>query len=203
MTIKYSKWPQNVPDEHKIYQMAIKCINIFFCKILQNLPKLGFLVWKYAIWQPCFQALSWVPRLDCLKIRDDAQSRVARWLIFKPKIPIWVNFGGSCIERCWFLYVYGHLVYFKAIRYSLRPCGVVTYLECFFPFWYVVPRKIWQPWRKFKSHWPSRPDVVKSNFEKLTKNLFTYSYWTTDAWPFSSFDYVINFDETFAWLKSW
>jgi hypothetical protein len=23
-----------------------------------------------------------------------AQSRVARWYIFKPKIPIWVNFGG-------------------------------------------------------------------------------------------------------------
>jgi hypothetical protein len=22
-------------------------------------------------------------------------SRVARWFIFKPKIPIWVNFGGS------------------------------------------------------------------------------------------------------------
>jgi hypothetical protein len=28
-------------------------------------------------------------------------TRVARWLIFKPKIPIWVNFGGSCIRRCW------------------------------------------------------------------------------------------------------
>jgi hypothetical protein len=23
------------------------------------------------------------------------QSRVARWFIFKPKIPIWVNFGGE------------------------------------------------------------------------------------------------------------
>jgi hypothetical protein len=24
------------------------------------------------------------------------QSRVAKWYIFKPKIPIWVNFGGPC-----------------------------------------------------------------------------------------------------------
>jgi hypothetical protein len=26
--------------------------------------------------------------------------RVARWYIFKPKIPIWVNFGESCNGRC-------------------------------------------------------------------------------------------------------
>jgi hypothetical protein len=29
--------------------------------------------------------------------------RVARWLIFKPKIPIWVNFGGSCNTRSWYI----------------------------------------------------------------------------------------------------
>jgi hypothetical protein len=28
-------------------------------------------------------------------------SRVARWYIFKPKIPIWVNFGGSFNGNCW------------------------------------------------------------------------------------------------------
>jgi hypothetical protein len=27
--------------------------------------------------------------------------RVARWYIFKPKIPIWVNFGVCCNKRCW------------------------------------------------------------------------------------------------------
>jgi hypothetical protein len=27
--------------------------------------------------------------------------RVARWFVFKPKIQIWVNFGGSCNGRCW------------------------------------------------------------------------------------------------------
>jgi hypothetical protein len=32
--------------------MAIKHTNIFLFKALQNLPKLGFLVLKHAIWQP-------------------------------------------------------------------------------------------------------------------------------------------------------
>jgi hypothetical protein len=39
---------------HKIFQMIIKCNNIFHSKALQNLPKLGLLVWKQTIWQPCF-----------------------------------------------------------------------------------------------------------------------------------------------------
>jgi hypothetical protein len=30
-------------------------------------------------------------------------TRVARWLVFKPKMPIWVNFGGSCDGRCWYV----------------------------------------------------------------------------------------------------
>jgi hypothetical protein len=34
--------------------MSIKYINIFHCEVVQNLPKLEFLVWKNAaIWQPC------------------------------------------------------------------------------------------------------------------------------------------------------
>jgi hypothetical protein len=32
-------------------------IAIKYTNTLQNLPKLGFLVWKYAIWQPCSSAL--------------------------------------------------------------------------------------------------------------------------------------------------
>jgi hypothetical protein len=62
--------------------------------------------------------------------------------IFKPKIPVWVNFGVSCNERC-----YGELFYFTAFSYILSQfiifCG---YLGIFSPFLYVVPRKIWQPW---------------------------------------------------------
>jgi hypothetical protein len=60
-------------------------------------------------------------------------NRVARWHIFKPKIPIWVNFGGSYNGRC------------KAIWSILLPFGILYgYFGIFFPFWNVVPRKIWQ-----------------------------------------------------------
>jgi hypothetical protein len=31
------------------------------------------------------------------------QSRVARWFVFKPKIQIWANFGGSCNGRWWYI----------------------------------------------------------------------------------------------------
>jgi hypothetical protein len=39
--------------------VSIKYTIIFHCKTLQNLPKIGFLVWKQTIWQP------WIsPRKD-------------------------------------------------------------------------------------------------------------------------------------------
>jgi hypothetical protein len=44
MTTKCTKWPYNIPFGCKID----KNFNIFNCK---TLPKLGFLVWKYTIWQ--------------------------------------------------------------------------------------------------------------------------------------------------------
>jgi hypothetical protein len=31
---------------------------------------------------------------------SSVRTRVARWFIFKPKIPIWVNFGGPYIGKC-------------------------------------------------------------------------------------------------------
>jgi hypothetical protein len=50
------KWENvpNLPNNTKIDQMAIKCTNIFHRKTFQKLPKLGFLVLKYTIWQPWF-----------------------------------------------------------------------------------------------------------------------------------------------------
>jgi hypothetical protein len=36
--------------------------------------------------------------------------RVARWFVFKPKIPVWVNFGGPLNGKCW---------------HSLWPFGIV------------------------------------------------------------------------------
>jgi hypothetical protein len=41
---KNNKWPWN-------RQIGHKNTNIFYCKTLLNLPKSGFRVWKYTIWQ--------------------------------------------------------------------------------------------------------------------------------------------------------
>jgi hypothetical protein len=41
-------------------------------------------------------------------------------------------------------------------------CG---HLVCFFKFWYVLPRQIWQPWRRLhqnrrlKFPWPPKPNL--------------------------------------------
>jgi hypothetical protein len=53
-----------------------------------------------------------------------AELWVARWFVFKPKIPVWVNFGGCCDGR-WnillpFGLFYGHLAYFTTFWYILR-----------------------------------------------------------------------------------
>jgi hypothetical protein len=53
MNTKCTKWSQNIPNVYEIFQMAIK-YNILQSKALQNLHKLGFLVWKLTIWQPKF-----------------------------------------------------------------------------------------------------------------------------------------------------
>jgi hypothetical protein len=53
ITRKYTRCPQNMANGRKIDQMAAKYTNIFYCKTLENLPKFGFFVWKYTIWQPC------------------------------------------------------------------------------------------------------------------------------------------------------
>jgi hypothetical protein len=51
---------------------------------------------------------------------DPSNKRVARWHIFKPKILIWVSFGGTCNGSGWYILwplglFYGHLVYFVPI----------------------------------------------------------------------------------------
>jgi hypothetical protein len=61
--------------------------------------------------------------------------RVARWFLFKPKIPIWVNFGGSCNGRCW--HVYGYWVHFTVLRSFVIFYGHLVY---FVVIWYIFPR---------------------------------------------------------------
>jgi hypothetical protein len=81
-------------------------------------------------------------------------SGVARWYIFKPKIPIWVNFGGPLNGKCWFILrpfgifnarplgkFYGHLVYFTAmsnILIYLHPFGI--FYGIVMVIWYISPR---------------------------------------------------------------
>jgi hypothetical protein len=68
--------------------------------------------------------LSFIQSYDPELQRQD--SRVARWFVFKPKIQIWVNFGGCfkdgiCILRTLilrsFVIFYGHFVQFVVIWY--------------------------------------------------------------------------------------
>jgi hypothetical protein len=62
------------------------------------------------------------------------KSRVARWFVFKPKIPIWVNFGGPYIGKLENGDIfYGHEEYLMEIFYN--------HLVHFFRFWYHVPTK--------------------------------------------------------------
>jgi hypothetical protein len=50
--VQRTKTEKMYQNDYKIYEKVIKFINICHCKTLQNLPKLGLLVWKYSIWQP-------------------------------------------------------------------------------------------------------------------------------------------------------
>jgi hypothetical protein len=68
--------------------------------------------------------------------------RVARWYIFKPKIPIWENFGRSWNGRCYGhlgYFTHGHLVYSVAIWYILLSFSI------FSPFWYMYQEKSGNP----------------------------------------------------------
>jgi hypothetical protein len=86
----------------------------------------------------------------------EAAARVARWHIFEPKILIWVNFGGLAMSdvgiNLWpFGLFYCHLVFVVAVWYNSGFWGISV------PFWYVIPRKIWQPWRQRHCRMQSAP----------------------------------------------
>jgi hypothetical protein len=67
--------------------------------------------------------------LDINKSFSSGRISAAGWQIFKPKIPIWVNFGRSRNGT-----FYCHLMYI------LRPFGIFCgYLVYFMVIWYVFP----------------------------------------------------------------
>jgi hypothetical protein len=91
--------------------------------------------------------------------------------IFKPQIPIWVNFGGPSSGRCWsILWTFGifcgHLVHFVVI------------LLYFFLFWYVAPRKIWQPCQTVsamnKSNFTFDRNLVQKFFDFCCRKLSNF-----------------------------
>jgi hypothetical protein len=73
-------------------------------------------------------------RFSWTRIYENPEFRVARWYIFKPKIP---KFGMFCRAFEWNI-----LVYLMAILYF------VIILHIFPTFWWIVPSKIWQPWSR-------------------------------------------------------
>jgi hypothetical protein len=71
-----------------------------------------------------------------------------------PKSPIWADFGRSFLEILEGLAMADVGIYFMAVLSTSLTHGIyygrmVHYLfgnwVYFFPFWYAVPRKIWQP----------------------------------------------------------
>jgi hypothetical protein len=75
------------------------------------------------------------------KIFSDAEKGCQ---IFKAKIPFWVNFGGSCNGKCWYILwpvglFYGHMDYFRAIWFILLPFGLFyCHLVYFVAIWYIL-----------------------------------------------------------------
>jgi hypothetical protein len=61
---------------------------------------------------------------------DEVRARVARWFIFEPQIPVWVNFGVPWLGKM--------LIYFMAICIILWSFGTFCVLLVHFVFfWYI------------------------------------------------------------------
>jgi hypothetical protein len=61
-------------------------------------------------------------------------------MVFFPKIPIWVDFGGPGQENVGTFY--GHLVYVTPIWVNFVPLRYIFWsFVIFSPFWYEIPRK--------------------------------------------------------------
>jgi hypothetical protein len=97
-----------------------------------------------------------------------SESRVARWVCFQTKNPT--------LGKFWRVLQWKMLVYFMDTWSILRPFvifyGHLVSWHIFFPFWYFVPRKIWQPCQRvvFEFHClkmsPTGKIVVKQNHKK-------------------------------------
>jgi hypothetical protein len=71
-----------------------------------------------------------------LKLTEIHTFRVARWFVFKPKIPIWVNFGVSCNGKSWYILwpfclLFCYWKYFRAIWYILWSFSIFFHVLVF------------------------------------------------------------------------
>jgi hypothetical protein len=112
---------------------------------IQPSPRLKTALWltrqicMYAVWRVLYVLLqsggdksSWLTdKKRQQKSIVHPRIRVARWYIFKPKILIWIDFGGSGNGRCW--YILSPLVYFTAIWYILWSFGIFYNEVVYFP----------------------------------------------------------------------
>jgi hypothetical protein len=65
-------------------------------------------------------------------------------IVHSQVIPFWVNFVGSCIRRCWYiLWLFG--IFCCQLMNLMAICYILCSFDTYFPFWYIVPRQIWQP----------------------------------------------------------
>jgi hypothetical protein len=145
VTIKYPQWQQNIPNGRKIDQMAIKYTNIFHCKTLQNLK-----TWDF--WFENMPSGNPGPKVIFLAFRSGLSAPVCsrqgcQMVYFQTKNPFFGKFW-RVLQLKMLLYFMAIWSYpFKSIWYTLWPFGMFYgYLVYFSPFWYVVPKKIWQPW---------------------------------------------------------
>jgi hypothetical protein len=95
--------------------MPMKCFKLK----TQNLlcPTLIFGQTSFKRFRPLLRSNLLIRKMCCI-IYELQSNRVARWFVFKPKIPIWVNFKGPRVD--WKMVIcisYGHLEYFVFIWY--------------------------------------------------------------------------------------
>jgi hypothetical protein len=127
--------------------------------------------------------------------------RVARWHIYKPKIPIWVTFLCLALEDVVVSFV--HLVYFMALRYTyIVDIWYVWWLfGIFFPVWYLVPRKIWQSLPQFLSRKVEFNCVItlENSAKKIVRKIDPYKERTQSAQLFHGLKLVQGYRKSTEW----
>jgi hypothetical protein len=69
------------------------------CRLLQQSSGIFFTTQSAAAHGPVQQR----QKINFISNKIRRSSRAARWFVFQPKIPIWVNFGGPLIGKCLYI----------------------------------------------------------------------------------------------------